>query len=175
MPEPLAYLITWTTHGTWLPGDERGWVQWGVEGVQAGDAARRRKAERRQYEPAIVLNSEQRALVEATVRAHCEIRRWSLHAVNARSNHVHVVVTADAEPAKVMDQFKAWSSRRLNEWTEQAPRNAGGRDTAAQNGSMMKGICKTRFGTFWKGSESRYQPRAQAMLLSKKARCARGW
>ena len=52
---------------------------------------------------------------------HCEIRRWSLHAVNARSNHVHVVVTADAEPAKVMDQFKAWSSRRLNERTEQAP------------------------------------------------------
>ena len=23
-PEPLAYLLTWTTYGTWLPGDERG-------------------------------------------------------------------------------------------------------------------------------------------------------
>ena len=22
--EPIAYFITWTTYGTWLPGDERG-------------------------------------------------------------------------------------------------------------------------------------------------------
>jgi len=26
MPDPLAYFLTWTTYGTWLPGDERGWV-----------------------------------------------------------------------------------------------------------------------------------------------------
>jgi hypothetical protein len=23
--EPLAYFPTWTTYGTWLPGDDRGW------------------------------------------------------------------------------------------------------------------------------------------------------
>jgi hypothetical protein len=28
MPEALAYFLTWTTYGTWLPGDERGWVQY---------------------------------------------------------------------------------------------------------------------------------------------------
>jgi hypothetical protein len=22
---PLAYFLIWTTYGTWLPGDERGW------------------------------------------------------------------------------------------------------------------------------------------------------
>src|SRR5262249_3307643 len=27
----LAYFLTWTTYGTWLPGDARGWVQ--VPGV----------------------------------------------------------------------------------------------------------------------------------------------
>jgi hypothetical protein len=26
MSEPLAYFLTWTTYGTWLPGDSRGWV-----------------------------------------------------------------------------------------------------------------------------------------------------
>jgi hypothetical protein len=26
MDEPLAYFLTWTTYGSWLPGDERGWV-----------------------------------------------------------------------------------------------------------------------------------------------------
>jgi hypothetical protein len=28
LPEPLAYFLTWPTYGTWLPGDERGWVQY---------------------------------------------------------------------------------------------------------------------------------------------------
>ena len=27
MDEPLAYFLTWTTYGTWLPGDGRGWVE----------------------------------------------------------------------------------------------------------------------------------------------------
>jgi hypothetical protein len=26
---PIAYHLTWTTYGTWLPGDSRGWVQSG--------------------------------------------------------------------------------------------------------------------------------------------------
>ncbi len=30
MPEALAYFLTWTTYGTWLPGDERGWVQYSM-------------------------------------------------------------------------------------------------------------------------------------------------
>ena len=26
MDDPLALFLTWTTYGSWLPGDERGWV-----------------------------------------------------------------------------------------------------------------------------------------------------
>jgi REP element-mobilizing transposase RayT len=116
MAGPLAYLITWTTYGTWLPGDERGWVEDGVPGIQAPDRARREAARVLLKEPPVTLDEAQRAIVEATVRAHCDIRRWSLHALNARSNHIHVVVTASAtSPEKVMEQFKAWCSRRLNE------------------------------------------------------------
>ena len=32
--DPVAYFITWTTCGTWLPGDERGWHKGGVGGIQ---------------------------------------------------------------------------------------------------------------------------------------------
>ena len=31
MPEPIAYFLTWTTYGSWLPGDQRGWVQYRAE------------------------------------------------------------------------------------------------------------------------------------------------
>ena len=46
---------------------------------------------------------------------HCTIRNWQLHAVNARTNHVHVVVTADRDPDEVMNQLKAWCSRKLSD------------------------------------------------------------
>ena len=44
---------------------------------------------------------------------HANIRDWPLHAVQARSNHVHLVVTADLAQDKVRDQFKANATRVL--------------------------------------------------------------
>ena len=116
MSEPLAYLITWTTYGTWLPGDERGWVEKHQQGTQSGDPNRYASAVQLLKEPPVILNPLQRQLVEETIAKHCAFRGWTLHAVNARSNHIHVVVTAPGmNPKEVMAQFKAWCSRRLNE------------------------------------------------------------
>ncbi len=64
-------------------------------------------------EDACVLDAEQRRLVEETIAKHCEIRGWKLHEVSCRSNHLHVVVTADCHPNQVRAQFKAWCTRRL--------------------------------------------------------------
>ncbi len=112
--DPLAYLLTWTTYGTWLPGDDRGWVEKRADFREA-DIERQRQAVMRMTEDAIVLTSEQRELVESVIRKHCEIRRWHLHAVNCRTNHVHAVITADRHPDDIMDQLKAWCTRRLKE------------------------------------------------------------
>ena len=38
-----------------------------------------------------------------------------MRAVNCRSNHVHVVVTAAEHPEEIRDQFKAWCTRRLKQ------------------------------------------------------------
>jgi REP element-mobilizing transposase RayT len=58
---------------------------------------------------------EMRGLVIQAIRDHCDFRGWELHAVNVLSNHVHVVVTADRSPEEVMNQLKAWASRRLSD------------------------------------------------------------
>ena len=110
----IAIFSTWTTYGTWLPGDQRGWFLRG-RGIQVPDAMRRLEAALIMTESSITLDPGQRRLVEKTIAEHCAIRKWHLHAVNCRSNHVHVVVTADAKPEKVMADFKAYSSRRLKE------------------------------------------------------------
>ncbi len=46
-------------------------------------------------------------------REHADHRRWDLHAVSARSNHVHLAVTADKPAESVRDQFKANATRVL--------------------------------------------------------------
>ncbi len=114
MPDPLAFFLTWPTYGTWLPGDERGWVLYSV-GRQSPDEFRRRIAEIRMTEDACRLDPEQRKLVEATVMRHCEIRRWELFEVNCRSNHLHVVFNGNLHPDIMRTQFKAWCTRRLKE------------------------------------------------------------
>jgi len=114
MPEPLAFFLTWTTYGTWLPGDERGWVRQG-EGFQLPDPVLKKMAQDLMTEPPCALTEPQRKLVEKTITDHCRIRGWHLHALNCRTNHVHVVVTAQRDPEDVRDQFKAWCTRKLKE------------------------------------------------------------
>jgi len=127
--EPLAYFLTWPTYGTWLPGDERGWVKW-HRGFQPPDAVKKLEAAARMAENACRLDRDERRLVETAIVACCGVRGWALHAVNCRSNHVHVVVTARVDPDTVREQLKAWCSRRLME----AAQNRGG--SVSRDGSV---------------------------------------
>ena len=125
--EPLAYFLTWTTYGTRLPGDERGWNRKHESDIQRPNRLFVEMAQSRMKEAEFRLSVVDRRIVEETIRVHCRIRGWHLHAVNARSNHVHSVVTAAGYPPEtVRDQFKAWCTRRLKQagatrtrfWTE---------------------------------------------------------
>src|SRR5262249_49678920 len=63
----------------------------------------------------VVLTAGQRDIVSNVIVRHCHLRNWPLHAHNVRSNHVHVVVSAEIEPKNIREQLKAWASRRLSE------------------------------------------------------------
>ncbi len=110
-----TFHIVWTTYGTWLPGDQRGWVHKGTRGVQPPDEEREAAARRRLAQQPVQLTDPQRRIVEQTIRTHCRVRGWSPYAVNVRSNHVHVVLRTDREAWDVMKQLKSWCSRRLSD------------------------------------------------------------
>ena len=113
--EPIAFFLTWTSYGSWLPGDNRGWVKW-HEGFRPSNEQTRQVAAANMVESELVLDKHQRNIVEQTINRHCEIRDWDLHAVSCRTNHLHVVVTAPSyDPEAVRDQFKAWCTRKLKE------------------------------------------------------------
>ena len=112
MDDPIGYFLTWVTYGTWLPGDERGWVQY-HKGWQLPDPVREREAAALMTEAACRLTPEQREAVELQVAETCRHRSWKLHAVNCRSNHIHVVVSGPASPMKIRVDLKAWTTRCL--------------------------------------------------------------
>jgi REP element-mobilizing transposase RayT len=61
-----------------------------------------------------LLDANRREIVRDAVIEECRFRGWTLHALHVRSNHVHVVVSADREPEFVMRTCKANASKRLN-------------------------------------------------------------
>lgn len=133
MPDqPFALFLTWTTYGTWLPGDERGHVSntirpdgtFEAKHNQVGtpyrcdDDITRRRAKALQRYPTTWL-SPNRALVaaESLVEAASE-RRWRIVRGAVMANHLHVVLLniPDDGPA-VRRVLKGVSQRRLTERT----------------------------------------------------------
>ena len=117
--DPIAYFITWTVYGTHLQGDARGWKQ----RRKGNQPARLRLAEwhhDRLKHAVLLLTEGQRTTVEHECMKHCDHREWHLWAVNARTNHVHAVVTAKSCAGQVVrEQLKANCTRGLREqWNE---------------------------------------------------------
>jgi REP element-mobilizing transposase RayT len=111
--EPIAFFLTWTTYGSWLPGDDRGWVD-GRGHLHAAEPARAMRASRLLAESRLTLGVHQQSVVADVIAAHSNIRGWTLHAMSCRSEHVHVVITAvGVSPEDVLSQLKTWASRRL--------------------------------------------------------------
>jgi REP element-mobilizing transposase RayT len=65
-------------------------------------------------QPPYHLDQVRRDAVLEAIQEVCEHRGWTLLAAHVRSNHVHTVVETEAEPERIMNDFKSYASRRLN-------------------------------------------------------------
>jgi len=116
---PLAYLISFRTASTWLHGDKRGSIDrfhnsYGAPYIPPNTRWLRYNQKQLRADP-LILEARQRGTIKAAIRETCQIRGWTLLAVNARTNHVHVVVCADRDPDSVLVAFKANATRELRE------------------------------------------------------------
>jgi REP element-mobilizing transposase RayT len=133
-----VWFLTWRTYGTWLPGDDRGFV---------GAFHDRHGVRTSQNEPGVpmaegqphLMNYAARVMTGGEVRlapAHaadlldqfqetCAVRGWKLLAAAVLSTHVHVIVEVDGDPEgfAVLRDLKSYAGRRLN---RVAGRPAGG-------------------------------------------------
>ena len=128
------WLLTNSCYGTWLPGDERGFVG-RVWEHRPGDPDAPRVAHAEQFSridreipgleaaaksrlrgDPIRLDSARAASLLVQFRETASFRKWTLRAVAIMSNHFHIVVgvPGDPDPAKILGDFKSWGTRRLN-------------------------------------------------------------
>ena len=118
-PQPLAYFITFRTYGTWLHGDARGSVddRHNRPGTERLATNRNWNAfERSLLDGApMIFTDAQRLICERAFRETCAYRKWKLRAVNVRTNHVHVVTTANETADRVMRDLKAYATRALRQ------------------------------------------------------------
>ena len=113
--QPLAYFITFTVYGTFLQGDWRLWRS-RRKGSQPPQPSLEQWPRDRLKHDIILLGKQQRSAVENETARLCDFRKWKLWTANARSNHVHTVVSAsDINGAKVRDQIKANCTRVLRQ------------------------------------------------------------
>ena len=114
----MIYLITFTCYGSHLHGSESGSVDREhnapgnpiLEFDPTRDAAERELMDQAPY----YLDQIRRGAVLEVIQEVCTYRDWRLLAAHVRSNHVHTVVEAEIPPERVMGDFKAYASRRLN-------------------------------------------------------------
>ncbi len=116
---PLAYFLTFTTYGTHLIGHRSGSVdknhnQFGTPFVPPNQRRESRVRER-MGESAYFLGRESRALVLKAILRACRRYGWDAWAIHVRTNHAHGVVTADTPPEVVLQAWKSFATRALNE------------------------------------------------------------
>lgn len=111
----LAYLLTFTTYGTHLPGSEKGSVN--VKNCIPGSPMAPCNPDREAYwcsrliEAPWVLDEEARLLTLQAILGVCGHRQWIAYGVHVRTNHVHAVVGGDAAPERMLSDFKAYATR----------------------------------------------------------------
>jgi REP element-mobilizing transposase RayT len=116
---PLAYFISFRTCGSWLHGDLRGSIdrynnRYRSSYIPPTPVWHHFNCQQLRVAP-LTLGSRQRRSIEGAISETCEIRNWPLLALNVRTNHVHVVLSANRTSKLVLVALKANATRQLRQ------------------------------------------------------------
>jgi REP element-mobilizing transposase RayT len=95
MGKMIGYMVTWTTYGTWLQGDKRGYVQDGE--ILQSDARLETANKKLQKFEIVRLTSKQKKVVENAILKEAERIGQKILALAVYSNHIHLVAGSGKE------------------------------------------------------------------------------
>jgi len=124
MAEPSAIFLTWTTYGSWLPGDQRGWMDRHYKSaIKKSSPQLEASARSMMRESAFILTEDQCKVVRKSIQKTCSLRNWKMYALSVYSNHVHVLIScSDKNGSQTLNMLKAHCARALKEYTNQTNR-----------------------------------------------------
>jgi REP element-mobilizing transposase RayT len=107
-------MVTWTTYGTWLQGDRRGFVRDGK--ILKASTELEQNNKRRQSSNKVSFTKEQREIIKSSILREAEKIRENVLAISVRSNHVHAVIEGGGKPINtVMNRFKTAAYHAMRE------------------------------------------------------------
>jgi REP element-mobilizing transposase RayT len=92
----LGYMITWTTYGTWLQGDERGYVKNGQ--IYSGNDHLMRANKQLQLQDEIRLTKIQQQIVQEAIIKEAQAQGQQVLALSVNTTHVHIVSENISKP-----------------------------------------------------------------------------
>ena len=90
MAKTIGYMITWTTYGTWLQGDNRGYVKNGE--IYPANPSLEKSNRQKLIKNPIKLSKNHRETVKQAIYEKANRINQEIHALAVRSNHIHIVV-----------------------------------------------------------------------------------
>ena len=105
MNKTIGYMLTWTTYGSWLQGDERGYVENGR--VLSSDKKLVELCEKCQKGHTVKLGYSEKDIVRRAILNEANRIGYTIEALAVCSNHIHLVVRYSPEPiGQIVSRFK---------------------------------------------------------------------
>ena len=112
MGKMVGYMITWTTYGTWLQGDERGYVKEGE--VFCGNAGLERANVVKMKGKAVILDKKSCAIVREAILKAAERAGQVIYSLAVCSRHVHLAAGGiDETVGKTAGRYRRAATRAL--------------------------------------------------------------
>ena len=98
-------MVTWTTYGTWLQGDHRGYVKNGT--VNPGDEVLKKANQKQQKRPAVTLTKKEKQVVRRVILKEAERIGHIITALIVCPRHLHMVTEPCSESIeKIVSRYK---------------------------------------------------------------------
>jgi REP element-mobilizing transposase RayT len=104
MQELIAYMVTWTTYGTWLQGDERGYVK---DGKTFEPNPNLKQSNLSSLKQIIKLTKQQKITAQTAILEEAKRINHKIYAIAVYTNHIHIVAENNQIPiSQVTARYK---------------------------------------------------------------------
>ena len=105
MKKTLGYFITWTTYGTWLQGETKGYVKDGH--ILSENPKLRESNIKDMAKRPIKLNQRQKEIAREAILREAKKYKHKIPAIAVCTNHVHIIIEYCGEPIeRIVGRYK---------------------------------------------------------------------